>query len=94
MTVTRCTISNNFANGDDFAGGGNGGGIGTFRGSVIITSSTISGNSGQYRAPTATQSAAAAAAFLTLDPMIISNCTISGQFSEGEWFLRLMAPTQ
>ena len=77
MTVTRCTISNNFANGDDFAGGGNGGGIGTFRGSVIITSSTISGNSGtisSYCNPVS----GGGGGVSNFGSMIISNCTISG----------------
>ena len=77
MSVTRCTISHNFASGDDFAGGGNGGGIETVRGSVIITSSTISGNSGiisSYCNPVS----GGGGGVSNFGSMTISNCTISG----------------
>jgi hypothetical protein len=77
MSVTRCTISNNFATGDDFAGGGNGGGIATYRGSVIITSSTISGNSGSIFSYCNPVSGGGGGVYNS-GSMTISNCTISG----------------
>jgi hypothetical protein len=90
ITITRCTISNNFAqytrgsSGDD--GSGSGGGISNYSsGSVTITNSTISGNScvlmddfGQFRG------GSDGGGISNAGSMTIRNCTISGNSAVAE----------
>ena len=86
MTITRCTISNNSATGDstpNTALGPVGGGVLNSGGSLIITNSTISGNSCFFDSISMSLGSAEGGGvqnggLLSSGSMTITNCTISG----------------
>jgi len=81
MSISRCTISNNFAHGSSSDGGigGSGGGIKNSGGSVIITSSTVSGNSALMTDLIGDQQTTGVVVVVSnFGSMIIKNCTIGG----------------
>ena len=96
MTITRCTIANNSAlggvssSGDDFPGGSGGGVVNYPGGSLVITNSTISGNSSSIRDSFGLQPFSGGGGGVSNGgSMTITNCTISGNSVDGTGFVTM-----
>jgi hypothetical protein len=96
MTITRCTISNNSAlggvgsTGDDFPGGSGGGLLNYLGGSLVITNSTISGNSCSIHDSFGLQPFSGGGGGVSNGgSMTIRNCTISGNSVDGTGFVTM-----